>query len=371
MVRYFVVDTDCGVDDGHALILLLNFNKFVKDHFNGEEVKVVGISCVSGNTTVDNVLVNVQRVLTVTGNTNIPVSYGADKPICGLKAKVDAEYYHGLDGFGDNNQCKAITVNTDFSPEPAAIFLSNLSKQYEHNLEVVALGPLTNLATAYNIDPQFPKRLKAVHIMGGNHTGRGNITHAAEFNFFADPEAAQTVLQDFDCEVEITTWETTMMHRLTEKGLYLCSAVSSPTARLFRCMNDNILKKCDTLVNYDSVIPLPSKIIDGEHTVFPSFESLNVDANRRTDFFSCDAIAMFAVLLPSFVLSRLRLYASVETAGKFTRGQTVLGWVESHVKEPMSIRKRSIVVEIDHFAMETAFILACEGTLNVQPAVLA
>eukprot|EP00388_Colpodella_angusta_P024510 GDKJ01064322.1.p1 GENE.GDKJ01064322.1~~GDKJ01064322.1.p1 ORF type:complete len:372 (-),score=67.72 GDKJ01064322.1:225-1340(-) len=367
MSRKLVVDTDCGLDDAHALLLALNYNKYLKNHFGGDSVEIVGITCVTGNTNLENVILNVKRVLYVTGNSHIPVARGASRPLGGINATLHAEYYHGLDGFGDNPQCKAIEVDTYCSELPAAMFLTHMANLYQGELEIVALGPLTNLATAYNLDATFSTKLKTVHIMGGNHTGRGNVTHAAEFNFMADPEAAQVVLSDFDCEVEVTTWETTLAHVTTERALYEMCVADTDESRLFRCMNDACLSRptTDTRVNYESVVKMPSTIMNGQRILYPSFDVLGVDGSRKTHFISCDAIAMVAFLLPQHVQTRLKHRLTVETGGKYSRGLMVLGWVHGrHGNPELSIRDRSIVVTIDHFALEQAFVLCVGGDIS-------
>ena len=76
------------------------------------------------------------------------------------------------------------------------------------SIALIALGPLTNVATCINVDPSFTSQLNSIMLMGGNSHGEGNITVCGEFNFHADPEAAKVVIDRADCHVYIMPWET-------------------------------------------------------------------------------------------------------------------------------------------------------------------
>eukprot|EP01024_Parvocaulis_polyphysoides_P039534 TRINITY_DN3576_c1_g1_i1.p1 TRINITY_DN3576_c1_g1~~TRINITY_DN3576_c1_g1_i1.p1 ORF type:complete len:371 (-),score=21.40 TRINITY_DN3576_c1_g1_i1:356-1468(-) len=199
------IDCDAGIDDAQGIMLALQSN-----------VDIVGISCVHGNVDVDQVIKNVCRVLTLYERLEVPVYRGAAQPI--LSDPIDATYYHGSDGLGDQPDIYPQYDKVDISPykvgKLAVLELLEASHQYKGQLVLAAIGPLTNIALACKLDPNFPERVKSLVVMGGaEHVG--NITPTAEFNFHVDPEAAHMVFNLFP-STELVTWECSIKHFIDE-----------------------------------------------------------------------------------------------------------------------------------------------------------
>ncbi|RLD13502.1 MAG: hypothetical protein DRI22_04160 [Caldiserica bacterium] len=176
-VKKLIIDTDCGIDDAIAIMMAIS----------REDVDVVGITTVSGNTYVDQVTDNVLRLLSYFGRKDIPVFKGATVPL--IQELSRGEKIHGENGLGG-----VLLPETDKKEEtikaPDAIF--KLAKENE-GLIVITLGPLTNVAMAINLYPELKNLIKEVVSMGGA-LERGNVTRFAEFNFYQDPEAVQFVI---------------------------------------------------------------------------------------------------------------------------------------------------------------------------------
>eukprot|EP01086_Lenisia_limosa_P015022 TRINITY_DN4702_c0_g1_i2.p1 TRINITY_DN4702_c0_g1~~TRINITY_DN4702_c0_g1_i2.p1 ORF type:complete len:322 (+),score=68.23 TRINITY_DN4702_c0_g1_i2:56-1021(+) len=190
-----VIDTDCGVDDAVALFLALF----------SPNIEVVGITCVNGNTTLDNVVANVRTLLAAWGKSHIPVFSGADSPL--VEPKQNASEYHGKDGLGDMRHAivKQFGEGAPIKSTHAAFALSELCANGQETT-IIALGPMTNVALAIRLDGTLCQRAHLV-TMGGATTGRGNCTPAAEFNYCADPEAAHMCFNEKFLSKTIVPWE--------------------------------------------------------------------------------------------------------------------------------------------------------------------
>ena len=173
-------DCDTGIDDSLALAYLLS----------SPEIALVGVGTVSGNTSSAQAAVNTLGLLAVAGRTDVPVAVGAHyfltHPYDG-----GAPHVHGDNGIGEVVLPPAARTPED---EDAARMLIRLSHEHAGALEVIAVGPLTNLATALALDPTLPSRVAGVTVMGGAALVPGNITPVAEANIGNDPEAASATL---------------------------------------------------------------------------------------------------------------------------------------------------------------------------------
>lgn len=178
-MRPILIDTDTASDDAVALIMALR----------EPSVRVVAITVVAGNVVlpqaVKNALIAVQTAATYAP----PVYAGCAKPL--LRPLFTAENVHGADGMGDMN-----LPNPTLSPAPehASDAIIEYADRYANQLEIVTLGPLTNLALALSKAPHIAHHVRRVYIMGGTGLGHGNVTPVAEFNIYVDAEAAQIVL---------------------------------------------------------------------------------------------------------------------------------------------------------------------------------
>jgi purine nucleosidase len=184
--RLVVVDVDMGCDDAVALMLLLRPQS---------SVDIIAITTVAGNVGAKQAAKNASVVLKAFERTEIPFYEGSAGP---LLANQELQLWpgHGSDGLGDSGLSE-----TADCPEPqsahAVTALIDIFKGKPGQIELLALGPLTNIAMAARLDPSFPSRVKHLTIMGGCEGARGNSSMTAEFNFFADPEAAHIVLDVF------------------------------------------------------------------------------------------------------------------------------------------------------------------------------
>ncbi|MEA3253853.1 MAG: nucleoside hydrolase [Chloroflexota bacterium] len=183
-MRKVILDMDPGIDDALALVLALR----------SPELKILGVSTVAGNAPLDMTSANARRVLEHLGATGIPVAAGAAKPL--EHALVDATQYHGPDGLG---QCLLPPPHFPLHPAKVWDFLAELISNRPGEITLVATGPLTNIALAFQHYPQLPKSLASLVIMGGAfgltpYGKKGNTTPVAEFNTWQDPEAASIVL---------------------------------------------------------------------------------------------------------------------------------------------------------------------------------
>ncbi|WP_314674324.1 nucleoside hydrolase [uncultured Solobacterium sp.] len=173
------IDTDTGVDDAVALLCALKLDKLA----------IRGISSVAGNVEHAKTFKNCRNVLAYAGREDIKVYPGAIKPMC--VELDDASEVHGKDGLGG-------VVIPDSPAEKETMHawdaIYEAAKKEGGKLQIVAVGPLTNIANAIISHPDLKDMIERILIMGGAAVG-GNATMAAEFNIYADPHSAETVMQ--------------------------------------------------------------------------------------------------------------------------------------------------------------------------------
>ncbi|HXN27276.1 MAG TPA: nucleoside hydrolase, partial [Candidatus Acidoferrales bacterium] len=183
--RRIIIDTDPGIDDAMAIFLALR----------SPELKVEAITPVAGNVPLELTLPNALRLVEIAGRTDVPVAAGASHPL--LRRLATAGHVHGVNGL----------AGVDF-PEPkikpvretAPEIIRRIVRESPGEITVVAVGPLTNIALALRADPELASMIPVIAIMGGSLSG-GNMTPAAEFNLYVDPEAARIV---FDANIPLT-----------------------------------------------------------------------------------------------------------------------------------------------------------------------
>ncbi|XP_078663523.1 uncharacterized protein LOC144906799 isoform X1 [Branchiostoma floridae x Branchiostoma belcheri] len=292
--KLIVLDVDCGHDDAQAIMLALT----------RPNVQVLGITCVAGNVDVDQVCRNVLRVLKVFGRLDVPVYRGANVPILGNL--VDARYWHGKDGLGDVPDPDPPSEELVQS-EHAVNALLRLSKEHPGEISLVAVAPLTNLALAVRMDPQFPARLKELVIMGGNINARGRVTPTAEFNFAYDSTAAHMVLSSYTCPVSDLPYE-------------IC-----------RFNSDSGFPWDE----WDRIMAIPTE--RGKFHAAILATSLEREKAAKTygpHYHTCDPFALMVAAHPEIVLESEDVYATVELHGEVTRGQMVCDYRGVWNKEP-------------------------------------
>ncbi|HEY1262395.1 MAG TPA: nucleoside hydrolase [Terriglobales bacterium] len=177
--RKVIFDTDPGSDDAMALMLALN----------SPELDVRAITVVPGNVTAQQGLENALRMVSLANRCDIPVAAGAQHPL--FQKLITAEFWHGKNGLANvdlpPSKCK---VDSHYGPD----LIIDMVHAAPHEITLVPVGPLTNIALAVLKDPSIVPLVKEVVLMGGSISG-GNVNAAAEANIYNDPEAAQIVFQ--------------------------------------------------------------------------------------------------------------------------------------------------------------------------------
>ncbi|KAJ3650753.1 hypothetical protein Zmor_016833 [Zophobas morio] len=275
-----VVDVDVGTDDYLALLVLL--------HADGRgDIKIEGIVCTAGNTTIENVCVNVVRLLETVGRTDIPVWRGAGRQFIPIAEGIDSNF-HGADGFGGLEYETQPDVSV-IRKGPAAAAVADLVLRNPGEITLICLAPLTNLALSLRLYDDFAGAIKELWIMGGNYTARGNVTSTAEFNFYFDPEAAFIVLESITKPIFILTWETCLYPKIPMDWRFNVFGVkNNPAIQLLTKADRNIYRKSDF-------------------------------------WLPCDAFLAAAFVNPGKIITKTsRHNASIELHGSQTRGQVVL-----------------------------------------------
>ena len=199
---------------------------------------------------------------------------------------VGAEYVHGQDGMGDSFFPPA---HQRPEAEHAVDAIIRLADARPGELTILAQGPLTNIATAVVREPSLPQKVKALYVMGG---GLGNITPAAEFNFYVDPEAAKIVFAA-GFAVTLFTWTVTLSHGVFEDDkLEQIAALDTELSRFFGQVNRKALE-------FERSIGIPG-------TTHP------------------DAMTCAALLDDSLILASRDCVVDVETRGELTRGYSLI-----------------------------------------------
>lgn len=212
--RRVIIDTDPGVDDALALLLAMR----------SPELKIEGITPVAGNVPLELTLPNALRLVEIAGRSDIPVAAGARGPL--VRRLVTATYAHGENGLGGAVFPDPTTKPID---EPAAEFIRRIVRKYPGEVSLITLGPLTNIATALNLDPELAGMIRGLTMMGGSLSG-GNITPAAEFNIYVDPEAARIVFQS-GIPLTMVGLDVTRKTSLTDEHVRVLQAAQNPVSQ--------------------------------------------------------------------------------------------------------------------------------------------
>jgi inosine-uridine nucleoside N-ribohydrolase len=214
-MKKILIDTDCGVDDAVAIMMALA---------SPAEVSVLGITAVSGNVALANVVDNVLRLLTFLGRMDIPVFRGASRPL--VEPPHHAPDVHGSNGLGG---VELPPPRIAERPERAPEGIARLARE-NPGLSLLTLGPLTNIAIALALYPELKGQIAEIVTMGGA-IETGNVTRFAEFNFHADPEAVESVL-DAGIPLSLLPWDTTLKVAHTEAELEALGMRTSASGRL-------------------------------------------------------------------------------------------------------------------------------------------
>src|SRR5580704_6791427 len=213
-MRNFLIDTDTASDDAVAIMMALA----------EPNVRVLGLTTVAGNVVLEQATQNALLTAEVC-NSDVPVFAGADKPL--YRAHDHAHWFHGKDGLGDRGYP---TPKRKPETESAVDAMLRLAKAHP-GLTLVTLGPLTNVALALKREPELAERIGRCVVMGGAPCCEGNVTPAAEYNIWVDPEAARMAFRS-GLKIEMIGWQVSRgASVLTEDEIASIIALDTAKAR--------------------------------------------------------------------------------------------------------------------------------------------
>ncbi|MDO4565855.1 MAG: nucleoside hydrolase [Oscillospiraceae bacterium] len=179
--RKIIIDTDCGSDDAMAIAMALN----------DERYEILFFSVCAGNVSAEQAVINTLTTLEKAGSYEPPVYLGSVKPL--VRELAYAHETHGMDGMGDIG---LVPARLKVTPGNGILkTIEALENSERGEIEIIALGPLTNLALAIRTAPDAMAKVRRISVMGSAGLGVGNVSPVAEFNIWQDPEAAKIVFE--------------------------------------------------------------------------------------------------------------------------------------------------------------------------------
>lgn len=277
-----IIDTDPGQDDAAAILMAFGLQ-------NLGLIDLIAITTVAGNVPLNYTTENARMICDWANETRTPVYAGMEKPL--IKSLVSAEEVHGqygLDGILRHEP------NTPLQRLHAVPFLvETLLNAPEKSITICAIGPLTNIAQALSLAPECKQGIKEIVIMGGCYFEAGNITPAAEFNFYVDPHAAKIV---FDSGIPIVVLPLDVTHkaRITQDRMQ----------KLRELDNQNGARLADILQSYERY----------------DTQKFGLDGAPLHD-----PCAVAYIAYPELFHSRI-CFVDIETSGRITEGASVVDW---------------------------------------------
>ncbi|MFD3189699.1 nucleoside hydrolase [Sedimentitalea sp. HM32M-2] len=278
--RKIIIDTDPGQDDAVAILLALA---------SPDEIELLGITAVAGNVPLALTAKNARIVCELAGRPDVPVFAGCDRPL-GRKL-VTAEHVHGKTG-----------LNGPVLPDPKMplqeqhavdFIIDTLRQQPTGAVTLCPLGPLTNIAVAFEKAPDIMERVAGIVLMGGAYFEVGNITPAAEFNIYVDPQAADIV---FKSGVDITVMPLDVTHK---------ALVTKPRNDAFRALNTRVGTAVAEMTDF-----------------FERFDREKYGSDGAPLHDPC----VIAWLIRPDLFSGRHVNVAIETASELTMGMTVADW---------------------------------------------
>jgi purine nucleosidase len=276
--RSFLIDTDTASDDAVALLMALR----------DPGIDVLAITVVAGNVPLEQAVQNALFTVERAGRTDVPVFAGAAAPL--ERELFTAEFVHGTDGMGDIGL--PLAGRRPSSGHAVDVLVETIGSQPPGALTLVTLGPLTNIALAFRRDPALAARIGSMVVMGGTSDAVGNVSAAAEFNIFADPEAAAVVFAS-DASITMVGWDISRLYAVIDHDDAATIRGLGPLAALAM----DIQAKVDVFATHET---------------------------HLAGFDLPDPIAMAVALDPRVATRVEHRNVVVETRGEFTAGQTVV-----------------------------------------------
>lgn len=302
-----VIDTDTGSDDAVALVLALT----------NPDVEVEAITVVSGNVPLETGVQNALYTVEVCGK-DVPVYAGADRPL--LREAVFAQNVHGEDGMGD--------IGLDLMGRKATAghgvdVLIECARKHPGELTLVTLGPLTNLALALRKAPEIAGLYRRVVMMIGAADGLGNVTPAAEFNVYVDPEAADIVFQS-GMPLEMVGWDVSRKDAVLSRSDAEELSSRGPVGEFAMAIQRKLWDFCRDITKLEG-IDMP------------------------------DPITMAVAIDPAVAQEAVDRYVAVETKGEHTFGCTLVDHLGVTGKDPNT----RVVVTADRERFREMLRVAC------------
>jgi purine nucleosidase len=286
-LRHFIIDTDTASDDAVALVMALSY----------PGVQVEAITVVGGNVPVDRGVQNALYTVELCKK-QVPVYRGMGTPI--VRPLETAQHVHGYDGMGDIGLPLAGRAPT---PGHGVTTLIETINRFAGEITLVTLGPLTNIAVALLQDPSIAAKVEDCVVMGGIGQGYGNVTPVAEYNIWADPEAARIVFES-GMPLTMVGWDV------------------SRTYAVFNSHEAARLRRVGTL--------LAEFCVDIQRVV----NEFALNVTRLEGFDLPDPMAMAVALDPTVATTTKRLHVEIETRSALCRGQTIVDHLQVTTHEP-------------------------------------
>jgi purine nucleosidase len=287
VTRPFFIDTDTASDDAVALVMALR----------NPEVDVVGIGVVAGNVPLDLAVQNALYVAEQCG-VDVPVFAGAERPL--VVPLETGQHVHGSDGMGDIGL--PLTGRTPTGSDAVGPLLE-AAHRHAGELELVTLGPLTNVALALRCDPSLPARVKRCVVMGAVADHIGNQTPVAEFNMWVDPHAVAVVL-DSGLPLEFVGWDVSRRYAVFDPDdAAALRAIGTPLAEMCVDIQRALLEFCHS-------------------------------ETKLAGFDLPDPIAMAYAIDPAVATELQRVHCQVECDSPVTRGMVVMDFLGLTAAEP-------------------------------------
>ncbi len=278
--RRIIIDTDPGQDDAVAILLAIA---------SPENVEVLGITSVAGNVPLALTQRNARIVCELAGRRDIPVFAGCDTPL--RRKLVTAEHVHGKTGLdGPSLPEPSMPVQSQHAVD---FLIETIRREPSGSVTLCPIGPLTNIATALSRAPDIVDRVLEIVLMGGAYFEVGNITPAAEFNIYVDPEAADIV---FKSGIPITVMPLDVTHK---------ALTTAPRVAAFRNLQTEV-----------------GRMVAAWTDFFERFDKSKYGTPGAPLHDPC----VIAYLIRPELFSGRRINVEIETKGTFTTGMTVADW---------------------------------------------